>query len=74
MDNVLDRKMFSFCYVSATTLKGRGIEVREQFTFDICLEITGFSKDESFDYIWNHFKKTEAFKGERLIHLVNPFS
>lgn len=75
VDNVLDRKMFLFCYVLATTLKGRGIEVREQFTYDICLDITGFSKDESFDYIRKHFKKTEAFKGERLIDLVKetPF-
>ena len=75
VDKVLNRKIFPFCYVLATTRKGKGIEVRKQFTFDICLEIKGFSEDESFEYIRKHFKDFEASMGERLIDEIKkrPF-
>lgn len=75
VDKVLKGKNFPFCYVLATTRKGKGIEVRKEFKFNICLEIKGFSEDESFEYIRKHFKDTDPSKGERLIHEIKerPF-
>ena len=70
VDKVLMRKIFPLCYLLVTTRKGKGIEVRKQFKFDICLEIKGFSRTESFEYIRKHFKNIEASKGERLIKLI----
>ena len=70
VDKILDRKKFPFCYVLATARKRKGIEVRGQYEFDMCLEIKGFSKDDSFEYIRKHFKNSEASKGQRLVELI----
>ena len=70
VDKVLKRKIFPFCYVLATARKRKGIEVRKKFKFDICLEIKGFSEDESFEYIRKHFRDNEASQGERLIEQI----
>ncbi|XP_044164934.1 uncharacterized protein LOC122948902 isoform X2 [Acropora millepora] len=77
VNKVLGRKKLSFCYVLATTRQEKGIETREQFKFDSCLAIEGFSEDDSFEYIRKHFRNigTEhSSKGERLIEEVkkNP--
>ena len=77
VNKVLGRKKLPFCYVLATTRQEKGIDSREQFQFDICLAIEGFSEDNSFDYIRKHFRNigTEhSSKGERLIEEVkqNP--
>ena len=74
---VLGRKKLSFCYVLATTRQEKGIETREQFKFDSCLAIEGFSEESSFEYIRKHFRNigTEhSYKGERLIEEIkrNP--
>ena len=60
-----------------TTSQGKGIDTRKQFIFDICLEIKGFSKENSFEYIRKHFRHVgteHSSKGERLIEEVeqNP--
>ena len=70
VDKILDRKKFPFCYVLATARKGKGIEVRGQFEFDVCFQIEEFSEDMSFEYIRKHFKSSEASKGERLVELI----
>ena len=73
VNKVLGRKRLSFCYVLTTTRQGKGIDTRKQFRFDICLEIKGFSEENSFEYIRKHFRDigTEhSSKGERLIKEV----
>ena len=77
VNKVLRRKKLSFCYVLATTRQEKGIYTREQFKFDICLAIKGFSKENSIEYIRKHFRSLGAkhsSKGERLIEEIkwNP--
>ena len=77
VNKVLGRKKLSFCYVLATTRQEKGIYTREQFKFDICLAIEGFSEEHSFEYIRKHFRSLGAkhsSKGERLIEEIkrNP--
>ncbi|XP_044166064.1 uncharacterized protein LOC114951355 [Acropora millepora] len=77
VSKVLGRRKLSLCYVLATTRQEKGIHTREQFKFDLCLAIEGFSKENSFDYIRKHFRNigTEhSSKGERLIEEIkqNP--
>ena len=77
VNKVLRRKIMSLCYVLATTRQEKGINTREQFQFDTCLAIEGFSKKNSFEYIRKHFRNigTEhSSKGERLIEEIkqNP--
>ena len=77
VNKVLGRKKLYFCYVLTTTSQGKGIDTRKQFIFDICLEIKGFSKENSFEYIRKHFRHVgteHSSKGERLIEEVkqNP--
>ena len=77
VNKVLGRKKLSFCYMLALTRQEKGIETREQFKFDRCLAIEGFSKENSFEYIRKHFRNigTEhSYKGERLIEEIkrNP--
>ena len=74
VNKVLARKRLSLCYVLTTTRQGKGIDTRKQFTFDSCLEIKGFTEENSFEYIRKHFRDigTEhSSKGERLIQEVN---
>ena len=73
VNKVLSRKKVSFCYVLATTRQEKGIYTREQFKFDICLAIEGFSEKNSIEYIRKHFRSigTEhSYKGERLIEEI----
>ena len=73
VNKVLGRKKLSFCYVLATTRQEQGIYTREQFKFDICLAIEGFSAENSFEYIRKHFRSLGAkhsSKGERLIEEI----
>ena len=77
VNKVLGRKKLSFCYVLATTRQEKGISTREQFKFDICLTIKGFSTQNSFEYIRKHFRNIgtkHSSKGERLIEEIkqNP--
>ena len=77
VNKVLRRKIMSLCYVLATTRQERGIHTREQFQFDTCLAIEGFSKENSFEYIRKHFRNIgtgHSSKGERLIEEIkqNP--
>ena len=77
VNKVLGRKKLSFCYVLATTRQEKGISTREQFKFDICLTIKGFSEENSFEYIRKHFSNIgtkHSSKGERLIEEIkqNP--
>ena len=77
VNKVLGRKKLSFCYVLATTRQEKGIYTREQFKFNICLSIEGFSGENSIEYIRKHFRSLGAkhsSKGERLIEEIgwNP--
>ena len=73
VNKVLGRKKLSFCYVLATTRQEKGIYTREQFKFNICLAIEGFSEEDSFEYIRKHFRSIgtkHSSKGERLIEEI----
>ena len=67
LDKLLERRVLPFCYVLATTRQEKGIEARKQFAFDICLQIEGFTEEDSFQYIRKHFKNIDPSKGESLI-------
>ena len=73
VNKVLGRKKLSLCYVLATTRQEKGIHTREQFQFDSCLAIEGFSEENSFEYIRKHFRNiaTEhSSRGESLIEEI----
>ena len=75
VDDLLHRKRWAFCYVLATTRQEKGIEVRKQpdFVFDLFLQIEGFTRKDSFEYIRRHFKNAgpeHSSKGEKLIEEI----
>ena len=75
VDDLLHRERWAFCYVLATTRQEKGIEVRKQpkFAFNLFLQIEGFTKEDSFEYIRRHFKiagPEHASKGEKLIEEI----
>ena len=77
LDKVLGRKKLSSCYVLATTRQEKGIDTREQFKFNRCLAIEGFSEDNSFEFIRKYFRNVgpeDTCKGEKLIKVIkrNP--
>ncbi|XP_068687967.1 uncharacterized protein [Montipora foliosa] len=67
VSKLLKRRILPFCYVLTTTRQEKGIEARKQFAFDICVQIEGFTEEDSFEYIRKHFKNIDPSKGERLI-------
>ncbi|XP_015764730.1 PREDICTED: NACHT, LRR and PYD domains-containing protein 10-like [Acropora digitifera] len=70
LDKVLGRKKLSSCYVLATTRQEKGIDTSEQFKFNRCLAIEGFSKDNSFEFIRKYFRNVgpeDACKGEKVV-------
>ncbi|XP_068687962.1 uncharacterized protein [Montipora foliosa] len=67
VSKLLKRSILPFCYVLTTTRQEKGIEARKQFSFDICVQIEGFTEEDSFEYIRKHFKNIDPSKGERLI-------
>ena len=69
VDELLERRILSFCYVLATTRQEGGIEVRKSgVVFDIHLEIKGYTESDSIAYVRRHFETIDQSpKGERLI-------
>ena len=68
VDELLHRRILSFCFVLATTRQERGIEVRKSVVFDIHLEIKGYTESDSIAYVRRHFETIDQSpKGERLI-------
>ena len=70
LDKLLGRRILPFCYVLATSRQERGIVVRQKVDFDVLLQIEGFTKADSFEYIrkhFSHFGPDHVQKGERLI-------
>ena len=70
VDKLLQKKIFPFCYVLATSRQERGIDVRKKVNFDMLLQIEGFTKEDAFNYVRKHFKNTgpeNVSNGERLI-------
>ena len=75
VDDLLHRKKWAFCHVLATTRQEKGIEVRKQpgFVFNLFLQIEGFTREDSFEYIRRHFKiagPEHSSKGEKLIEEI----
>ena len=68
VDELLHRRILTFCYVLATTRQERGIEVRKSVIFDIHLEIKGYTESDAIAYVRRHFETVgQSPKGERLI-------
>ncbi|XP_074610423.1 uncharacterized protein LOC141864545 isoform X2 [Acropora palmata] len=79
VDDLLHRERWAFCYVLATTRQEKGIEVRKQpkFVFNLFLQIQGFTREDSFEYIRRHFKiagPEHSSKGEKLIQEIKENS
>ena len=73
VDKLLQKKIFPFCYVLATSRQERGIVVRQNVDFDMLLQIEGFTQEDAFNYIRKHFKNTgpeNVLNGERLIREI----
>ena len=75
VDDLLHRKRWACCYVLATTRQEKGIEVRKQpeFVFNLFLQIEGFTREDSFEYVRRHFKiagPEHSSKGEKLIEEI----
>ena len=68
VDELLHRRILPFCFVLATTRQERGIEVRKSVSFDIHLEIQGYTGSDSIAYVRRHFETIgHSPKGEKLI-------
>ena len=70
VEKLLQKRIFPFCYVLATSRQERGIVVRQNVDFDMLLQIEGFTQEDAFSYIRKHFKNTgpeNVSNGERLI-------
>ena len=75
VDELLHRERWACCYVLATTRQEKGIEVRKQpkFVYNLFLQIEGFSREDSFEYIRRHFKiagPEHSSKGQKLIEEI----
>ena len=73
VDKLLRRRMLPLCFVLATSRQEKGIEVRQKVDFDVILQIEGFTKVDSFEYIRKHFSHLgldHVAKGERLIQSI----
>ena len=73
VDRLFRRKVFSRCFILATSREEKGIDVRRRYDFDTLLQIKGFTSEDAADYIRKHFKSVDPqnlSKGERLIQAV----
>ena len=75
VNDLLHRKRWACCYVLATSRQEKGIEVRKQpdFVFNLFLQIEGFTREDSFEYIRRHFEiagPEHSSKGEKLIEEI----
>ena len=73
VDKLLQKKIFPFCYVLATSRQEIGIVVRKKVNFDMLLQIEGFTREDAFNYVRKHFKNTgpeNVLNGERLIREI----
>ncbi|XP_066015854.1 uncharacterized protein [Pocillopora verrucosa] len=73
VDRLFERKVFSRCFILATSREEKGIDVRRRYDFDTLLQIKGFTSEDAADYIRKHFKSVDPqnlSKGERLIEAV----
>ena len=77
VDRLLQKKIFPFCYVLATSRQEKGIVVRKKVNFDMLLQIEGFTREDAFNYIRKHFKNAgleNVSNGERLIKEIQTNS
>ena len=73
VDRLFRRKVFSRCFILATSREEKGIDVRRRYDFDTLLQIKGFTSKDATDYVRKHFKSVDPqnlSKGERLIETV----
>ena len=77
VDTLLERRMFPFCFLLATSRQEKGIELRQNINFDVLLQIEGFTDKDAFEYIRRHFNllgPEHLSKGERLIKAIHENS
>ncbi|XP_022806871.1 uncharacterized protein LOC111343935, partial [Stylophora pistillata] len=73
VDKLLYRRILSLCYVLATSRQEKGIPARQDFDFDVLLQIEGFTEADSFEYVRKHFSRLgpdHVAKGESLIQAI----
>ncbi|PFX15114.1 Baculoviral IAP repeat-containing protein 1 [Stylophora pistillata] len=73
VDRLFKRKVFSRCFILATSREENGIDVRRRYDFDTLLQIKGFTSKDARVYIRKHFNSVDPqnlSKGERLIQAV----
>ncbi|XP_066015867.1 uncharacterized protein [Pocillopora verrucosa] len=73
VNRLFRRKVFSRCFILATSREEKGIDVRRRYDFDTLLQIKGFTSEDATDYIRKHFKSVDPqnlSKSERLIETV----
>ena len=73
VDRLFRRKVFSRCFILATSREEKGIDVRRRYDFDTLLQIKGFTSKNATDYVRKHFKSVDPknlSKGERLLEAV----
>ena len=77
VDRLLQRKLFPFCFLLATSRQERGIKLRQNINFDVLLQIEGFTDQDAFEYIRRHFNllgPEHLSNGERLIKAIQENS
>ena len=77
VDRLLQKRMFPFCSLLATSRQERGIELRQNVNFDVLLQMDGFTDKDAFQYIRKHFRllgPEHLSKGERLIKAIQENS
>lgn len=73
VDKLLNKRILPFCYVLATCRQERGISVRAEFSFDVLLQIEGFTEENVFKYIAKYFEKVcpeQAVNVEKLVQQI----
>lgn len=73
VDKLLNRRILPFCFVLATCRQEKGISVRTEFSFDVLLQIEGFTKEDAFKYITKHFTNVcpeQTLNVEKLIQQI----
>ncbi|CAH3116397.1 unnamed protein product [Pocillopora meandrina] len=73
VDRLFRRKVFSRCFILATSREEKGIDVRRRYDFDTLLQIKGFTSKNATDYVRKHFKSVDPqnlSKGEKLLEAV----
>ena len=66
VDKLLNRQILPFCFVLVTCRQERGISAREEFQFEICLQIEGIADKAASDFVMRYFENISPTNGQKL--------